>query len=500
MSYDSRTSQVIIEPNCIFCGKPTDHVEKKSFHDYSRSETKLGSQTWVNTSSASFTYPFPAHPACLKGFKSEERRQGLLLLVAPLAAWLVLFLVQSFWKSTRLPGARLAGSCGWLIAVLGLAAIGTGYYFWTKTKDEINAELRSKVSWYAETHAQGQQRYLSPGEAPVAEMTVGPGRTYTKVQAAIDAADRGCTIYVRPGTYSEPIILNKEVYLVGDGPREQVIFTAPEGNAVRMQTYNAGVRGITLVGSNSDSWTVWVVTGKLVLEDCDISNGKSGVGTQGTTAEVVVRDCRIHDNREVGAFAFGGGRVTVENSHILGSGLSGVEAPVGGRISVRGSRLTGNKGSGALVDGGQATISECDIHQNLNSGILVNQGGSASVDKCQVHDETVAGAVVADAGSTLALTGCELVRNALSQVHVRSGAEATVRDCRVLSGKQNGIYVYEGGKATVQDCVISHNAFHGVTVTEQGSAVVTNCDLRNNDKGPWQVDATAHIEKSGNQE
>ncbi|MFO8133516.1 MAG: hypothetical protein R6U10_06280, partial [Thermoplasmatota archaeon] len=42
----------------------------------------------------------------------------------------------------------------------------------------------------------------------------GPGN-YTSIQAAIDDAGDGATIYVYPGTYNESIVLDKEVRLIG---------------------------------------------------------------------------------------------------------------------------------------------------------------------------------------------------------------------------------------------------------------------------------------------
>ena len=49
-----------------------------------------------------------------------------------------------------------------------------------------------------------------------AEWDVYPGEG-TPIQAAIDGAGEGDTIYVHAGTYSENVDMNKRVTLIGDG-------------------------------------------------------------------------------------------------------------------------------------------------------------------------------------------------------------------------------------------------------------------------------------------
>ncbi len=55
----------------------------------------------------------------------------------------------------------------------------------------------------------------SPGRGNVTTITVGPGETFTKIQAALDTASTGATITVLPGTYAERLTIRNPVKLNG---------------------------------------------------------------------------------------------------------------------------------------------------------------------------------------------------------------------------------------------------------------------------------------------
>src|SRR5262245_31838386 len=55
----------------------------------------------------------------------------------------------------------------------------------------------------------------------LSSVTIGPGDS---IQATVDAAMPGTTIYLRPGTYVQSVVVNKpDIHLVGLGPRKPVI-------------------------------------------------------------------------------------------------------------------------------------------------------------------------------------------------------------------------------------------------------------------------------------
>ena len=83
------------------------------------------------------------------------------------------------------------------------------------------------------------------------------------IMDAVGAAADGDTILVRPGTYLESILIDKDITLRGDGDREDVVIRAPSDQAdrwlpeevrtyaIRLQDTDAHVENLTLTGPAS---------------------------------------------------------------------------------------------------------------------------------------------------------------------------------------------------------------------------------------------------------
>ncbi len=89
------------------------------------------------------------------------------------------------------------------------------------------------------------------GIAGAATLTVGPGQTYTTIQAAVDSADEGDTINVKAGTYSEniDISINNLVLKSVDGDGLAVL----EGDGMDYVIFIDGNTGITIDGFTIDA-------------------------------------------------------------------------------------------------------------------------------------------------------------------------------------------------------------------------------------------------------
>jgi len=110
-----------------------------------------------------------------------------------------------------------------------------------------------------------------------------PG-SYTTIQAAVNAANNGDTIYVSAGTYNEVVSINKGIALVGNGTptitasglgyTNAVIF---DGNA----TNNASISGFKITGA-TESWPngsgIYCTNGSPTINHNTISkNGNYGI-------------------------------------------------------------------------------------------------------------------------------------------------------------------------------------------------------------------------------
>ncbi|QNP30989.1 cadherin domain-containing protein [Cylindrospermopsis curvispora] len=83
-------------------------------------------------------------------------------------------------------------------------------------------------------------------------LEVGPGQTYTTIQAAIDAASNGDVIRVLSGVYNENVTINKSVTL--EGPNKGIRPTIPDINLTGGININQGYR------TNPEAWIKGTVT------------------------------------------------------------------------------------------------------------------------------------------------------------------------------------------------------------------------------------------------
>ena len=81
---------------------------------------------------------------------------------------MVLALLEVWWGSTRLPGARAAGTCQGFLAVLFLAGVVMGLLLKADVDKEIDSALEFKIKRYTDAHARGVYAPESGTSSPVA--------------------------------------------------------------------------------------------------------------------------------------------------------------------------------------------------------------------------------------------------------------------------------------------------------------------------------------------
>jgi parallel beta-helix repeat protein len=201
---------------------------------------------------------------------------------------------------------------------------------------------------------------------------------HASVTAALNAANPGDRILVRPGLYREGLVIDKPVEIIGDGEVGEVVIEATGTNTVRFGTSMGRISNVTLRQTGGgDHYCVHIAQGRLDIEGCDISSQSLACVAIRNGADPRLRRNRIHDGKEGGVAFLNGGLGTLEDNEIFGHASSAVAIASGSNPTLRRNRIHSGKKSGVhIYDLGLGTFEDNQIVGNANAGVTVRSGGN----------------------------------------------------------------------------------------------------------------------------
>lgn len=236
----------------------------------------------------------------------------------------------------------------------------------------------------------GAARLLA-ASGPIVVAQDGSGTVETITEAVAMAEDGG-EIRVRPGTYVEAVVIDKDISLSGDGEREDIVISAPEDGplwdtkfpflnerpyALVMAGTDGSVSDLTLSGQDSRLFVdggVAEVTGVLFDE---VGRPPVGPGTAIARALIVTGGANavIRDNDFIGGNGvnvFEYAIAHIEDNHFE---VGGVYGDYGDGTTIRNNRFTGaapmairfGEPADVLVEGNE--ISDRDVAINTSNGM-----------------------------------------------------------------------------------------------------------------------------------
>lgn len=274
---------------------------------------------------------------------------------------------------------------------------------------------------------------------------------YPTIQAAVDAAQPGDRITVRPGVYREQVVIGKDVSITGSGYRKTTIL-APE----------------TLVpGDDGGNSIVEIHNGASVsLSRLAVSGPGSGTCADGALGSGI---------RVLGGASLDLGHAAV--THIT-------DTPVAPCFRSASAVFVGDLPTGT----GSATIHDTRISDYQGAGVVVlNEGSSARVERSTITGhrqlstdgiEFVGGAVGRVTRSVISENDCREpdpgcgpdVFNEIQHAGIIADTPGTVVRHNRLVGNQAGIYVAGGGMAIDQND-IKRSSYVGMAL-QDGTFVI----------------------------
>ncbi|MGD8487216.1 MAG: right-handed parallel beta-helix repeat-containing protein, partial [Chloroflexota bacterium] len=391
-----------------------------------------------------------------------------------------------------------------------------------------------------------------PPHAPVVRL-VDPREpdAYAEIDAAVEAADDGDTVIVRPGTYRTPVVVDRAVEIRGEGPREEIVLEPIGGEAIGFAASGATASGLTirpaLAGNDGALHSAVAVHNvQVAIRDCDLSSHLGAtVWIGGPTSRALIEGCAMHDGAQNAVFVAEEGRAEVISCRVAGHRWSLVAGGPGAVLLVRDSDILDNYEHGIAAMGGATLgVESCRLLRNASNGVWLAGAGPASsvVDSTIegnggtgvfVEDSTcrVAGNRVADNGVGLVVTGVSaatlegntLVGNAIGLGVRGSDAAPKVIGNTIERSRRDGIALDQGAAGQFESNAISESGRAGVWVSDErtrpvfvgnhvrGGAIgvlvakgsggeFRSNDLRGNRNGSWQIEGPADLVREDNLE
>lgn len=336
----------------------------------------------------------------------------------------------------------------------------------------------------------------------VADLVVAADGTgdYASIAQAVTAARDGDTIWVQPGTYTESVIIDKDITLAGGGGPDAVIITAPEDGpvhsfvggptepyAIALMGSNAEVAGLTLTGPRS---ALLVDGGEPTLRDLhflEVTEPFRGAANTDRNSVVIA----------------GGSRATVTGSTFERSGPIGVygsDPAITGNTLAGGSHIWGRFGDDAV-------ISDNRIDGALNMAVWVLESGPMLIEGNHITGGNPTGIDVGTKGESAARIRNNLIADAGTGISVRVGDGAEISGNELIdngvgvqvarynghvagneiTGGEIGVVVVSGGAPRVADNTIDVSG-RGIVVGSRTSPLISGNEVCGADEGIYVAD------------
>jgi len=259
-------------------------------------------------------------------------------------------------------------------------------------------------------------------------ITVGDGRVdFVTIQAAIDDANDGDTVQIRPGTYTGPgnieiDFLGKAITVTSMGPADASIVasTIIDCNGLGRGFYfhsnedaNSVLAGLTITNGIANNGSSWLEGGAIRCEDsspvitgCTMTNCTAGKGgaVQFRRGNAKITDCTIAGNTAehgAGIYVASDSYVTIDNCLVKSNSTfddgffrgGGIYISYAYESVIKNCVIVGNitpfigEGGGIYCIGGTVIITNCTITGNYGdrgSGICSSQRAHPIISNCIV--------------------------------------------------------------------------------------------------------------------
>lgn len=183
--------------------------------------------------------------------------------------------------------------------------------------------------------------------------TISVGDDYPIIQAAINAANPGDTVYIHNGTYFENVIVNKSLTLIGESRDATIVDGSGIGNVVKITADNVTLTNLTVMNGGIGSSDCCILL--FEVQNCNISQTNAANSRYGIWC-VESYECDIAENN-------------------VSSNFYGVELTASSYIS-----LTGN----VVANNSHGVVLENSCHNTLRNNVMLDNAYNFRVESSEL--------------------------------------------------------------------------------------------------------------------
>ncbi len=301
---------------------------------------------------------------------------------------------------------------------------------------------------------------------------------------ALSRAKPGALITVRPGTYTETLIVNQPRSIVGDGDASKIV-VAPNAGQPCLVSSAPGVmvKGMSFrttditAHSTSAVPCFQVPLGHATLEASQIT-AAGGPGlevSRNATAKVHGNDFR---GKGPAVVISSTSDVHIHGNTMTTTDMSAVVLLAGEAVRVSENRIIGTGGAGVLIIGGTATVEQNHISDTAHSAIEIRDEANPVLKGNVVEGAGQAGLFVHNGGRGT-ITGTTITGSRLSAVVVADGIPL-IRNNALKNSDEFGVLLLENSAGRIESNIITNNSGNGIAKSTESMTIISDNVIENN--------------------
>ena len=273
--------------------------------------------------------------------------------------------------------------------------------------------------------------YSNNTEGPYEGTYENPYKTITE---GVNNAKKGDIIYILKGKYSEQIIIDKSLHIIGENKEETIIDANYNEYCFEINVENTQIEGLTIknAGGYKENSLVKIKANNTKISDCILKRSKVGIFLN-KTSENTIDNCTVYlcgkgiysknseklkiKNTEVCNCGIGlnlieSNDIQVKNTYIHESGYA-VFSDYSSNLSFEKCAVCDNNDNGGgvgLFNSNDIDFENCNIYHN-GFGFRIINSNKINIDYCNVQNNTHFGVWMEEDSEDIKITKCDLTNN-----------------------------------------------------------------------------------------